>query len=317
MAVSIEPKPYKPLRRDQFEVRADGLGAYTIDVSIPPNVPAGSRLPVILAVDGNLIFDFVHAVAHGGFSEMAPAVPPSVVVGVGYPAAEGFASFYARRNFDFHGDWDMRDRVGAFLQELFTSAKQSEGKPHLEMKAGGYDRFLAFLRDELLPQLAEHYPIDLDARHTLIGDSSGGHFALRAVFDPKSPFSRYVIISPSVGAAAGEIEAAEAAYAKTHTDLLADVFICAGDAEVDDPMYALAKIGTAPIWAAERFALRQWPSARLSWEIMNRENHTSIAARSIAAGLRAVHRVRPGVDSAASAPAEAFRKFVANLDQGD
>jgi predicted alpha/beta superfamily hydrolase len=294
------------VRHDQFEVHAEGLGAYTIDVSTPASVAANARLPVIVALDGNLIFDLVQAIAHGGFAQAGGPLPAAIIVGVGYPAAEGFASFYARRNFDFHGAWDMRDPLGVQLQQLFAMLKSAEGKPHLEMRAGGYSRFLAFLRDELLPGLAEHYPIDLNARHTLIGDSSGGHFALRALFDPGSPFSRYVAISPSLGAAPGEIEAAEAAYAAAHADLSADVFVCAGAVEVDESVpNALCRFGSAPIWAAERFALRQWPSARLTWEIMTYENHASIAPRAIAAGLRAVHRLRPGVHAQELADATA------------
>lgn len=296
MALAITPRPFASIRHDQFDVFAEGLGAYTIEVSLPPNISSHTRLPVIIVLDGNLIFDLVQTIAHGSFAQTAGPVPPAIVVGVGYPASEGFASYYARRNFDFHGPWDMRDALGVQLQQLFAMLKSGESKPHLQMGAGGYTRFLGFLRDELLPGLCAHYPIDLTARHTLIGDSSGGHFALRALFDPTSPFSRYVAISPSLGTAPGEIEAAAAAYAAQHDDLAADVFVCAGAVEVDESVpIALCRFGSAPIWAAEQFAIRQWPSARFSWEIMNNENHTSIAPRAIAAGLRAVNRLRPGV----------------------
>jgi hypothetical protein len=36
-------------------------------------------------------------------------------------------------------------------------------------------------------------------------------------------------------------------------------------------------------------------NARIDWEIMNNEDHGSIQMRAIAAGLRSVHRLRPGV----------------------
>jgi predicted alpha/beta superfamily hydrolase len=172
------------------------------------------------------------------------------------------------------------------------------------MHAGGYSRFMQFLRDELLPGLATHYPIDLAARHTLVGDSSGGHFAMRALFDRRSPFSRYVVISPSFGAAQGAVQKAEAAYAAAHDDLAADVFVCAGAVEVGESLpNALCGFGSGPIWLAEQFAIRRWPSARLHWEFMNNENHTSFAPRAIAAGLRSVHRLRPGVHTAEIAAA--------------
>lgn len=297
MAIHITPSRFASCFHDQFEIQADGLGAYTIDVSIPRNLSPADLVPVILVVDGNLFFDCVQSVVHGGMARAGGSLlPPSIVVGVGYPEREGFASFYARRNFDFHDPWEMNDPLGQQLHEVFRGLKAAEGKADLEMRAGGYLRFMALLRDELLPGLARYYPIDLAGRHTLVGDSSGGHFALRSLFDPRSPFSRYVAISPSFGAAQGAIEAAEAAYAASHEDLFADVFVCAGAVEVDQSLpHALCRFGSAPIWLAEQFAVRKWPSAKLHWEIMNNEDHSSIAPRAISAGLRSVHRLRPGV----------------------
>lgn len=315
MALTIDPRPFVSARHDQFEVHTKDLGTYTIDVSVPPNLPQDSGLPVILVLDGNLIFDLVQVIAHGRFTEAAGPLPPAIIVGVGYPVREGFASFYARRNFDFHGPWEMSDPLGLQLKSLFASLRNAEGSScrATEIAAGGYDAFLSFLREDLLPSLAAHYPIDLCGSHTLIGDSSGGHFVLRALFDPKSPFSKYIAISPSFGTAPGEIEAAEAAFAETQSDLRAEVFVCAGSVEVDESLpIALCRFGSAPIWAAEQFAIRNWPNARLTWEIMNNENHTSIAPRAIATGLRAVHNLRPGINEAqlASATAAAQRRLL-------
>src|SRR5262249_28581296 len=140
--------------------------------------------------------------------------------------------------------------------------------------------------------------------HTLIGDSSGGHFVLRAIYDPTSPFRRYVCISPGFGSAEGTIERAEADYAATHTDLDADIFLCCGQVEVNqDSIMSLCRFGSGVTWVAEQFAIRKWPSARLHWEVMNLEDHGSIAPRAIAAGLRSVHRLRPGVHDAEPPPA--------------
>jgi hypothetical protein len=62
-----------------------------------------------------------------------------------------------------------------------------------------------------------------------------------------------------------------------------------------DPAGALCRFGSGVAWVAEQFAVRQWPSASIQWEVMNHENHVSIPPRAIAAGLRSVHRRRPGV----------------------
>jgi predicted alpha/beta superfamily hydrolase len=233
---------------------------------------------------------------HGRFASVAPVIPASIVIGIGYPADEGMASFYARRNYDFHGPWAMTDPLGQSLHGIFNMLKTAEGRPEMEMRAGGYGRFMGFLRDELFPSLANRYPIDLGGRHTLIGDSSGGHFALRALYDPASPFRRYVCISPAFGSAEGSIQKAELDYAAAHNDLDAEVFICCGAEEVDkEPIAAMCRFGSAVTWIAEQFGIRQWPSARIDWEIMNNENHHSIQLRAVAAGLRSVHRLRPGM----------------------
>ncbi len=307
MSLTIVLRPAATQRHDQFEVSAEGLGRYVIEVSLPLGYDASAATyPVILVLDGNLLFDTVQAQVHGRFNIGGGVWPPSIIVGVGYPADEGFSGFYARRNHDFYGPWDMTDELGQALQQIFTTLKTSEGRPGLTMVAGGYDRFMAFLRDELLPALGHHYRIDPAARHTLVGDSSGGHFALRAIYDPGSPFRRVVSISPAFRAAAGSIQAAEAAYAATYKDMDIDAFVCCGTVEVDEAKIpALCGFGSGVIWVAEQFAIREWPSARLEWEIMNNENHTSIPARAVAAGLRSVHRIRPGVHDAELAEAMA------------
>lgn len=299
---------------ERFMVEADGLGRYVIDVSLPANAPADAQLPIILTLDGNLLFDLARSIVHGGMSAANMVLPPAIVVGIGYPADEGFVGFYARRNFDFHGPWAMDDPLGKRVQEIFTLIKAGEGRTHLQMRAGGYDRFLAFLANELTPALARKFPVNERARHTLMGMSSGGHFALRALFDKRSPFGRYVVISPSFHAANGAIAKAEADYAAQNNDLDAEVFVCAGAEEVaSNADNALCGFGAGVIWCAQQFALRGWASTRLQWEIMNNEDHASIAPRGIATGLRAVHHLRPGIYGAelavaAAALEENFRK---------
>lgn len=307
MSLDFSPRPAAAIRHDQFEVTAPGLGRYTIDVSLPQGYETSTAsYPVILVLDGNLLFDTVQAQVHGRMNVGGGLWPASILVGVGYPADEGFASFYARRNHDFHGPWDMTDDLGQTLHGYFNAFKVAEGRPELTMVAGGYDRFMAFLRDELLPSLGRHYRIDPAARHTLVGNSSGGHFALRAVYDPGSPFRRVVSISPAFRSAAGSIQRAEAEYAAGHADMDIDLFVCCGTVEVDEARApALCGFGMGVVWIAEQFAIREWPSARVEWEIMNHENHASIQARAVAAGLRSVHRIRPGVHDAELAQAAA------------
>lgn len=301
----IDPRPAPPGRHDQFEVVVEGHGRYVIDVSLPASIEPGAKLPIVLVVDGNYFFDIVQVAVNGLFVEASGGLglgfmPPSIVVGVGYPKSEGTLSTVIRRNYDFYDAWDMEDPLGRFVRETYEAFAASEGRPDVKVLAGGYESFMAFLRDDLLPALADHYPIDLKARHTLIGHSSGGYFALRALYDPASPFSRYIASSVG-GGAPGAIEKAEAAYAADHADLDADVFLSVGTAEIQGIHGATTRFASNMARAAEQFTLRQWPSGRLTWETMNNEDHYSIMPRVVSAGLRSVHGTRPGVGSAIQA----------------
>ncbi|MGE0440524.1 MAG: alpha/beta hydrolase [Gemmatimonadales bacterium] len=299
MSLAFEPFVDESGRVHRFLTTAEGLGRYTIEVSLPPGpIDAGGGLPVIVVLDGNLFFDTVQSVAHGRMAAAGPFLPSAVIVGVGYPPDEGMASFYARRNYDFHPPWDMTDAMGQLIVSVFGLLRAADRKPELVLRAGGYERFMEFLRAELLPALAERFPIDLGKRHALVGDSSGGFFALRSLFDPSSPFRRVVAISPSFGAAAGAIEAAEAAWSAGNDDLDRDVFVCCGSEELAGDRRAVGRFGSGVAWLAETSAIRQWRSARIQWEIMNNEDHTSVGPRAVAAGLRSVFRCRPGVDEA-------------------
>ncbi|NIB38185.1 alpha/beta hydrolase [Pseudomaricurvus alkylphenolicus] len=313
----VNPAQTEPLapvnkRHHHFEVMADGLGRYTIDISLPQGYELSNQnYPVVLTTDGNLLFDRVAVELHSGSAALIPLMPEVIIVGVGYPADEGYASFYARRNFDFHGEWDMQDPLGQSLHKIFNGIKQAEGKPDMQMSAGGAPRFSAFLREELLPHLAASYPIDLGARHTLIGDSSGGHYVLRDLYDDQSLFSRYVCISPGFSSARGAIRMLDEAYAARHKDMEVDLFICCGDQEVGkDPLMGLINFGSGVTWVAEQFSVRGYPSANVHWEIMNNEDHGSILSRAISAGLRSVFRLRPGVH-----PMESHEEMAARLGQ--
>jgi predicted alpha/beta superfamily hydrolase len=286
-------------------------GRYVIDVALPQERQPDEKFPVVLVVDGNLHFDLVNTIVNGRHiafcNEMGAAfMPPSIVVGVGYPKDEGLTGFIVRRSIDFHDPWDMQDAIGQQQREAVAAMAEARGEPKAEMRAGGYDDFMAFLRDTLLPALGEHYPVDQNARHTLIGHSSGGLFTLRALFDATSPFSRYVAVAAG-GGEFGAIEKAEAAYAANNKDLSADAYLCVGSADIEGVYGATTRFASIMARAAELFTLRQWPTGRLVWEIMNNEDHLSVLPRAVAAGLRSVHRNRPKVGleiSSGGVPAE-------------
>ncbi|MBV8933274.1 MAG: alpha/beta hydrolase [Kutzneria sp.] len=285
MTLQLTASPPSP-RRVAFEVNAEGLGRYDIQISLPDGyADSEERYPAMYVLDGNMFFDTVHALVNGTGGQLGSLMPRCVVVGVGYPADEGAASFYARRNHNFYGPWDMADQVGQVLHTVFDQLKDAEARSDLAISAGGAPRFMEFLRDELQPALAERFRIDEAARHMLIGNSSGGHFVLRAMFDPNSPFRRYVAISPAFGCARGSIEQLESAYAAHYDDLDAEVFLCAGSRETDNAAHALARAASGVCWLREQFSIRGYPRARIAAEIMPGEHHGLLTARALGRAL--------------------------------
>jgi hypothetical protein len=284
-----EPTEFK------FEVEAKGLGRFVIDVSLPRVRPPGATFPVIMALDGTGWIDPLRGILHDvGLG--ATIAPPSMIVCVGHPPDEGMASAYARRHFEMHGPWEMTDPLGRGLIANLEALKALEKRPDIQLKAGGAERFSEFLRDELFPALAARFPVDPKGRHTLMGGSSGGHYVLRSLYDDRAPFRRYVCLSPGFGSNRGAIEALEAAYAARHDDMDVDLYISCTRVEIDQaPIMALCRFGSGVLWVVEQFTIRGWKNARVTWEIMNDEDHSSALPRGINTGLRAVHGTRPHV----------------------
>lgn len=68
---------------------------------------------------------------------------------------------------------------------------------HTYGETGGADRFLAYLRDELLPYMQKHYPLK-SSGHTLYGGSLSGLMAVYAFLKEPKLFSSYIAVDPSL-----------------------------------------------------------------------------------------------------------------------
>jgi len=96
--------------------------------------------------------------------------------------------------------------------------------------SGGAEKFLRFIRDELIPVIDTKYRTNPTDR-TLSGASLGGLFSLYVLFEHPGIFNRYKISSPSLWWDDGTTFDLEKKYAENHTDLPARVFLSVGDVE--------------------------------------------------------------------------------------
>jgi uncharacterized protein len=272
---------------------------YRISVALPIPAPitATQKLPVIYVLDADEIFglaaDTVRLFTDSG------AIPAVLVVGVGYPI-RSFEEAMEPRSTDFT---PTVDRPYEQLVEELTGGKR-------RVVTGGAEAFLRFIREELKPFVATHYPAD-PTEATIVGHSLGGLFGLYVLLQEPDTFKRYLIGSPCLMCGNSDLFKREARYAAAHKDLTAQVYMDVGTEEAD-----LRKILNIPpeMHAAERRYLdatghpdsvalfrkfvqrlksRHYPSLRLHTVIEAGEGHESVPPILVSRGLRALYAPRP------------------------
>ena len=167
---------------EQFDLTSAIAGrAYRIFVSRPGGEAPAGGFPVFMAVDGNMVFPIAAAVN----ATFALAGKAALVVGVGYPTDAPLELMSLR----------TRDLTPP------TPLERLPQRPHLPPPKledyGGDEAFLRFLLEELMPLLAETYPID-QGDLTLYGHSFGGLFTVAALLRRPDAFRTFIASSPSL-----------------------------------------------------------------------------------------------------------------------
>lgn len=138
-----------------------------VDVMRPRQYDGHSRLPVLYVLDGEQHGKLIAEVVHAGADNAR--IPPMIVVAV------------------HNGGGGVEDR-----RERDLVPYRDDWAPH----GGGAAAFQRFLRDELVPHIDKAYAGS--GFNVLVGKSYGGLFCLYSALQPGSPFSAYVVASPSV-----------------------------------------------------------------------------------------------------------------------
>lgn len=168
----------------QFDLApAKGAPPCRIFLRIPPGPPPAAGWPALYLLDANaVIATTVEALRVQAAYPLGTGIRDAVVVGVGYPTDGAYDS--VRRS------WDYGPPPGK------TYPPHSEGGP--DVRTGGADEFLAFIEDELKPEIARRVP-PIDRSHQAIfGHSFGGLFVLYALFTRPQAFRDWIAISPSI-----------------------------------------------------------------------------------------------------------------------
>ena len=227
---------------------------HDLSIWLPSDAAPGTRYPVLVFLDAEEKGQFRSALANVQFLIDRQLIPPIMVVGVPY---------HANRT-----------------HELTPAATGSSARDF--PTAGGADRTMQFIADELLPWTDAHYPT-LPLR-LLAGHSFGGLFALYTMVTRPEVFRLVIAMSPGLqwndGALVPELAAKIAADAQ-HSRTL---FLTSGGLEpvIDRPTTAFAARLTTLLDSVHtgrlRFERREYP----------RDGHSMTPLPGLVDGLRMV-----------------------------
>lgn len=163
----------------QFQIKSKNTGHdYLIQIYKPPVAPPQHGYPVLYILDGNATFPSAANIAQSiGAGSTKLGLDPLMIVAVGYPQQKTF---------------DVQKRAYDYTPKP-SSEFQAQGK----YKYGGADQFIAFLNNELKPEIAQQFPIN-SQQQSIYGHSFGGLFVLYHFFQKPDAFQRYFAASPSL-----------------------------------------------------------------------------------------------------------------------
>lgn len=142
--------------------------------------------------------------------------------------------------------------------------------------SGGADKFLGFIKEELIPYINKTYPSNGD--NTIWGHSLGGLFVINALLNAPQAFKSYIAVDPSLWWDNGYIQRIAPAKLPALAGLNTTLFISGRTGKEGEHM----KIDSMNI------ILRKMAPAGLTWESVAYpdETHSSIRLKSIYDGLK-------------------------------
>jgi predicted alpha/beta superfamily hydrolase len=265
-------------RRETKVLHSDIVGVdFEIHISLPVDYYRSDTTyyPVLFSTDANRAFgmvsDLVYVLSFPGHE-----IPKLVVVGIGYKI-KGLEEWAAGRNRDLLPTNDPE--ADKEWDELITKLS---GRKDVVSRSGGAEKFLQFIREELIPFIETNYRVKRDDR-ALIGYSYGGEFTLYTLFTSPETFQRYYAGSASMEWDNKVIFKYEKEYADTHKDLPATLFMSFGSLEEKThiaDMYEMAAL----------LESHNYKSLKLETHLFNDENHSSCLAGGLSRALRMIYK---------------------------
>ena len=144
--------------------------------------------------------------------------------------------------------------------------------------SGGADRFLEFLRREVIPLVDAQYRTQ--PFRILAGHSLGGLFTVYSLLQAPDLFQAYIAVSPAIGYGNGSIQSMLETFLAERDSLKRYLYISVGN-EPRTIQRLEAFCGTLAVSAPSGFRWEYTP--------MEKEDHASVTHRSIYAGLEQLY----------------------------
>lgn len=207
-------------------------------------------------------------------------IPEMIVIGVGSPAEEGMAGVSKRIvEFSPEGEGFGAPGLGG---EIFGKIAPLPEYPHRA------DAFLAFMIDELRPQLAEQYRFS--GKHVLHGHSLGAMLGGYSLFARPAAFDKMILGSPAMANVDGAVFKAEATYAAKNDALPVELYVGAGGGELDEWFLSVFGIASSTARFVETLHMRGYDGLELESQFYSDEDHYTVAPRIIVDGLVHLYR---------------------------
>ncbi|RYY56958.1 MAG: alpha/beta hydrolase [Chitinophagaceae bacterium] len=170
-------------------------------------------------------------------------------------------------------------------------------------QAGGADKFLSFMKEELFPFVENNYRA-LDTGRILMGCSLGGLFTLYTLFTQPALFDGYIAASPALGWDNQVMQKFEKEFSGAKLKSRARVYMTVGDVERSRPVYQKF---------AAKMTGRNYP-ATIHSKVLENTGHSGTKGETYSRGLQFIFR-RPDLTPAPAVLSRYAGKYLTG--QGD
>ena len=231
--------------------------------------------PVLYSLDANVKFGMMSNVVNN-LGTLTREIPEIIVVGIAYPI-KGLEDWVIGRNRDLTPT--RKTEHEEYWQKRLSKVT---GRNDIVVESGHADKFIAFIRDELIPFIESNYRVSSKDR-ALHGTSLGGLFTLYALFQYPELFQRYFASSPSIDWDEPYMFKLEKDFAASHKDLSVSLFMCVGGLESESYINNMEQM-------TKLLRSRNYPNLELETFVFENETHGSTVSASVARGLKILYK---------------------------